>query len=56
MQTRKELTHDEKIQVIEYKMKNPTAGMRAIAEKFSCGKSLRRQRASVQRAITDYFK
>ena len=35
---RKDFTASEKVQVIEYKKENPNASMRAIAEKFICGK------------------
>ncbi|XP_068756262.1 major centromere autoantigen B-like [Montipora capricornis] len=36
---RKDFTVSEKVQVIEYKKENPNASVRAIAEKFNCGKS-----------------
>ena len=36
---RKYCTVSEKVQVIEYKKENPNASVRAIAEKFDCGKS-----------------
>lgn len=35
----KELTATEKVQVCEYKRKNPNSSVRVIAEKFKCGKS-----------------
>ena len=36
---RKDLSASEKVQVIEYKKENPSAGVRSIAEKFGCSKS-----------------
>ena len=36
---RKDLSASEKVQVIEYKKENPSAGMRSIAKKFDCSKS-----------------
>ncbi|KAM7428132.1 hypothetical protein ABFA07_020850 [Porites harrisoni] len=36
---RKDLSASEKVQVIEYKKENPSAGVRSIAEKFDCSKS-----------------
>ena len=36
---RKDFTVSEKVQVIEYKKENPNATVRAIAEKFDCGKA-----------------
>ena len=36
---RKELTLQEKVDVIAYKDKNPAIGIREIAEKFRCGKT-----------------
>ena len=36
---RKELTLEEKVDVIAYKDKNPAIGIREIAEKFQCGKT-----------------
>ena len=36
---RKDLSASEKVQVIDYKKENPSAGVQSIAEKFSCSKS-----------------
>ena len=36
---RKDLSASEKVQVLEYKKENLSAGMRSIAEKFGCRKS-----------------
>ena len=36
---RKELTLQEKVDVIAYKDKNPAIGIREKAEKFQCGKT-----------------
>ncbi|KAM7436131.1 hypothetical protein ABFA07_014040 [Porites harrisoni] len=36
---RKDLSASEKVQVIEYKKENPSAGVRSIAEKFDFSKS-----------------
>ena len=36
---RKDFTVSEKVQVIEYKKEHPNASVRAIVEKFNCGKS-----------------
>ena len=36
---RKDLSASEKVQVIEYKKENPSAGVQSIAKKFDCSKS-----------------
>ena len=36
---RKELTLQEKVEVIDFKNKNPATALRQIANKFQCGKT-----------------
>ena len=52
---RKELTLQEKVDVIAYKDKNPAIGIREIAEKFQCGKTQIQSTLRDKRKLLDKF-
>ena len=52
---RKELTLQEKVEVIEFKNKNPATALRQIADKFQCGKTQIQSILRDQQNLLDKF-